>query len=152
MRRPHRNIVRDVIAADSETTALLHRAVDIQNVIGRSATDIDDERTKILLVLCEDDLRGSERIEDDVFHFERQFLHATDRVLNARAHSMDDVKIRLQSLAEHSDRIEHAVLSIDVIMLNDRMQECVLRRNADFARVHLHIFDILFVDLIAVFG
>ena len=130
---------------------MFHRAVDIQNVIGRPAADIDDERAEIFLVLREHDLRGSKRIEDDVLHFERQLFHATDRVLDAGAHSVDDVKIRLQSLAEHPDRIEHAVLSIDVIMLNDRMQEGVLRRNAHFARVDLHILDILFVDFVAVF-
>ena len=61
------------------------------------------------------------------------------------------MKIRFQFLAEHADWIEHAILSVDVIMLNDRMEERVLRRNAHFARVDLHIFDILIVDLVALF-
>ena len=99
----------------------------------------------------EHDLRGGERGEDDVLDFERQFLHATDRVLNPRAHAVDDVEIGLQLLPEHADRIEHAVLPVDVIMLDDRMQKGVLRRNADFARVDLHVLDILLVDLVAIF-
>ena len=147
----HRDVVRDVIAADREDAALFHRAVDIENVIGRPAADIDDERAEIFLMLREDDLRGSERGEDDVLDFERQFFHATDRVLDPRAHAVDDVKIRLQFLPEHSDRIEHAVLPVDVIMLDDRMQKRVLRRNAHFARVDLHVLDILLVDLVAIF-
>ena len=147
----HRDVVRDVIAADREDAALFHRAIDIQNVIGRAAADIDDERAEIFLMLREHDLRGSERGENDVFHFERQFFHAANRVLNPRAHAVDDVKIRLEFLPEHADRIEHAVLPIDVIMLNDRMQERVLRRNAHFARVDLHVLDILLVDLVAIF-
>ena len=147
----HRDVVRDVIAADREDAALFHRAVDIENVIGRPAADIDDERAEILLMLGEDDLGGSEGGEDDVLDIERQFLHAADRVLNPRAHAVDDVEIGLQFLAEHSDRIEHAVLSVDVIMLDDRMQKRVLRRNAHLARVDLHVLDILLVDLVAIF-
>ena len=116
-----------MIAADGEHAALFHRAIDIQNVIGRAAADIDDERAQIFLMLREHDLRGSERVEDHVFDIERQFFHATNRVLNARAHAVNDVKIGLQFLAEHADGVEHAVLSVDVIMLDDRMQERVLR-------------------------
>ncbi len=64
---------------------------------------------------------------------------------------MDDVKIGLQLFAQHADRIKDAVLPVDVIMLNDGMEEGVLRGNADFARVDLHVFDILLVDLVAIF-
>ena len=147
----HRDIVRDVIAADCEHAALFHRAVDIEHVIGRPAADIDDERAEIFLMLGEDDLRGGERREDDILHIERQFFDASDRVLNPRSHAVDDVEIGLQFLAEHSDRIEHAVLPVDVIMLDDRVQKRVLRRDAHFARVDLYVLDILLVDLVAVF-
>ena len=102
-------------------------------------------------MLGEHDLRGGERGEDDVLHFQRQFLHATDRVLNAGAHAVDDVEIRLQLLPEHADGIEDAVLPVDVIMLDDGMQERVLRGNAHLARVDLHVLDVLLVDLVAVF-
>ena len=64
---------------------------------------------------------------------------------------MNDVEISLKLFAEHANRVEDAALSVDVIMLNNRMQERVLRRNADFARVDLYIFNILVVDLIAFF-
>ena len=37
-------------------------------------------------------------------------------------------------------------------MLNNGMKECVLRRNAHFARIDFYIFDILLVDFIAVLG
>ena len=102
-------------------------------------------------MLGEHDLRGRERGEDNVFHFQWQFLHATDRVLNPGAHAVDDVKIGFQFLPEHANGIEHAVLPIDVIMLNDGMQKGVLRRNADLARIDLHILDVLLVDLVAIF-
>ena len=35
-------------------------------------------------------------------------------------------------------------------MLNDRVQKCVLRGNADFARADLYVFDVLLIDLISI--
>ena len=64
---------------------------------------------------------------------------------------MNDVEIGFELFAEHANRVEDAALSIDVIMLNNRMQERVLCRNADFARVDLYIFNILVVDLVPLF-
>ena len=63
---------------------------------------------------------------------------------------MNDVKIGLQFLTEHANGIEHAVLPIHVIMLNDGMQKGVLRGNADLARVDFHILDVLLIDLLVV--
>src|SRR5204862_6347931 len=104
----HRNIICDVIPADRETTALFHRAVDVQNVIGRAATDVDDERAEIFLMLSQYDLRGSERAEDHIFYFERELLDPADRDLNPRPHAVDDVEVGFEFFAEHADRIQNA--------------------------------------------
>src|SRR4029077_3713090 len=37
----HRNIVRDMVAADGKTTALFYRAVDIQNVVSGPSANVD---------------------------------------------------------------------------------------------------------------
>src|SRR4029077_20861799 len=47
----HGDVVRDVIADNTENPALLHRAVRVEDVIGRAAADIDDEGTEAFLVL-----------------------------------------------------------------------------------------------------
>src|SRR5262249_13330381 len=47
---------------------------------------------------------------------------------------------------------QHAVLSIDMIMLDNGMKECVLRRNAHLTRIDFYVFDILLIDFIAVLG
>jgi hypothetical protein len=39
-----------------------------------------------------------------------------------------------------------------VITLDDRVEKCVLRRDADFARVDLHVLHILLVDLFPIVG
>src|SRR6187200_1454304 len=108
-----------MVAADREDAALFYRAIDIKNVVAGPTADIDDERPEIFLVLGQDYLGGSERGECHILDFQRQFLHATDRVLNPRSHSMDNVEIGFEPLPKHPDGIEHPLLPIDVIMLDD---------------------------------
>src|SRR5437773_3030948 len=64
---------------------------------------------------------------------------------------MDDMKIGLQFLPEHPDRIKHAVLSIDMVMLDDLVEESVLGRDTHLTRVNFYILNVLLIDLIAVF-
>ena len=63
---------------------------------------------------------------------------------------MNDVKIRFQLVTKHADGIEHAILAVDVIVLNNGMEKRVLRRNAHFARIDLHVVNVLFIDFIMV--
>ena len=65
---------------------------------------------------------------------------------------MDDVKIGFQFLPKHADRIKHAILSIDMVMLDNGMEESILRRDAYLACVDFHILNVLLINLIAVFG
>ena len=60
------------------------------------------------------------------------------------------MKIGLQFLTKHANGIEHAVLPIHVIMLNDGMKKGVLRRDAHLARIDLHVLDVLLVDLLVI--
>src|SRR5213594_238138 len=55
------------------------------------------------------------------------------------------MKIRLQFLPEHPDRVQHTVLPVDVIMLNDGVEERVLSGNAYLARVDFYVVDVPFV-------
>ena len=77
------------------------------------------------LILIEQHLRGRQRIEDDVKHFRADFLDATDAVFDAGGHAMNDVKIGLQLAPEHADGIEHSIVPVDVVVLQDRMDEHV---------------------------
>jgi hypothetical protein len=87
---------------------------------------------------------------NDIFHFERQLFHAADRVLDSRPHPVNNMKIRFELFPKHPDGTQHAILAVDVIMLNDRVQECVLRRNAHLAGVDLYILDVLLIDFVAI--
>src|SRR5947199_23524 len=113
------DIIDERILLDSEHAALLYCAVDVENVIGRSAANIDHQRAQIFLMLGEHDLSGRQGTEDNVLHFKRQLFDAADGVLNPGSDAVDNVEISLHLLAKHPDRVEHAVLTVDVIMLND---------------------------------
>ena len=63
---------------------------------------------------------------------------------------MDDVKVGFQFLTEHANGIEHAVLSIHMIMLNDGVEKGVLRWNTDLAGIDLHVLDVLLIDLLVI--
>src|SRR5215212_464408 len=140
-----------MVAAHGQDSTLFDRSVDIQNVVARPATDIDDQRAEILLMLSEDHLGGGERGENHILHFKRQLLDATNRVLNPGANAMDDMEVGFQFLPKHADWIEHAVLPVHVIVLDNGMKERVLRGDAYFPRIDLHVLDVLFVDFIAFF-
>src|SRR5215471_10052808 len=139
-----------MVAAHGQTTALSHCSLGVQNVVSSSAAHINHESAKILLLLCQHDLRGSEPAKHNVLYLQRQFLHAANGVLDPCAHTVDDVKIGFQFLAEHADWVQHALLAIHLIMLNDRMQESILRGNAYLARVNFYILHVLLIDFIAV--
>ena len=140
-----------MIAADGENAALFHRSIDIKNVIGRSAANINNERAQVFLMLGKHDLSRSKRAEDHVLDIERQFLHAPDGVLNTGAHSVNDVKIGFELLSQHADGIEHTILSIDMVMLDDRMEKRVLGRYAHLARVDFYVLDVLLVNFVTLF-
>jgi hypothetical protein len=139
-----------VVAAYSQTTALSDRALRVQHIISRSSAHIDHQRTEILFLLGQHNLGRSQAAKNHVLHVQRQFFHASNGVLNPCAHAVDDVKIGFQFLPEHAGRIQHALLSVDLIMLNERMQERVLRRDTHFARINFYVLHILLINFIAV--
>src|SRR5438034_556359 len=141
-----------MVAAHCEAPALLDHAIGVQNVVARAAANIDHQSAEIFLVRRQDHLRRSKRAENHVLDVERQFFHAPDSVLNASTHAVDNMKIGLQFLPKHSDRIKDAVLPFDMVMLDDRMEKGILGRDTHLARADFYILDILFINLIAVFG
>ena len=82
-----------MVTADGKATALFHCAIGVQDVIGRPAAHIDDQRAKILLMLSEHHLRRSEPAKNNVLHVQRKLFHAANGILNACAHAVDDMKI-----------------------------------------------------------
>src|SRR4051812_4047713 len=120
-----------MVATDRETATGFRRTVHVHNVLSRPTPHVDNQGSEILLVLIEYDLRRREWIENDVEDFDIQFLDAADAVFDPRPDTMNDVKIGFELPAEHPDRIQDPVLTIDVVVLQNGVQKHVLRRDAD---------------------
>jgi len=118
----------------------------INDVVRDSPADIDHHGTGLFLGITENDLRGGDRIHHDIVHFDIELLYAANRVLNPGHHPMNDVVIGLQLGAEHPERINHALLSIDIIALDDRVQDYILLRNRDLLGLVFDIPDFFFRD------
>ncbi len=65
---------------------------------------------------------------------------------------MDDVKVSLELPSDHADRVENALLTVHVIVLNDRMQKMILRRDVDLASLDGYLLDVSIVDLVSIGG
>ena len=139
-----------MVPSNRDDAALLDRAVHVHEVVNGAAADIDDQHAEILLVLADDNLRARQGIEHHVFHFQGDLLDATDRVLHPRADAVDDVIIRFQLRAQHADRRQHAILAVDVIMLDDGVQKRVLRGDVHITCVALDLLQIVLVDFVAI--
>ena len=60
---------------------------------------------------------------------------------------VDDMIVRLQLLAIHPEGIDHLILAIDVVVLDNRMHESVFVGNPDFAAFLFDLVEIVRSDL-----
>ena len=144
-----REIVRDVVAADAEHSALLHCAARIHDEARRAAADVHHDCARGLLVRIEHRLRCGVRGEDDVLDLDVEIDHALEAVADARGDAMHDVKVRLQLAPVHADGVQNSVLPVHVVVLENRVDEHVLRRDRRRSRRLLHSGKIAAVNLLA---
>src|SRR5262249_50632100 len=144
-----RDVIGDVITAHGKHATLLYGAIHINHEIGDSATDVDDDCSELLLILLQYSLRGRKRVDDDVSWFQFQFLHTTNRILNPCPDAVHNMKIRLQFPAQQSNGVQYAVLSIDIVVLNNRVKDAILHRQTDLASIRPHIVQILLVNFLS---
>src|ERR1700730_11980047 len=123
-----RDIIRNVVTADRKHSALFNCSIDINDKIGSSSADIDQDCSQLFLVFFQNGLSRRKRVDDHIGRLEFQFFYTTNLVLNPSADSINDVKIRLQFLPQQTDRIEDSVLPIDVVVLNNRVENAVFHR------------------------
>lgn len=103
------------------------------------------------MILIEDDLRGGEGVDHDVLDFDVGVGDTAECILNAGLDAVNDVEISFEFAAQHADRVEHAFLLIDVVVLQDGVDEPVLVGNVDFLGAGFDVLDVFVVDLFAVF-
>ena len=57
------------------------------------------------------------------------------------------MKVSLELPSDHADRVENALLTVHVVVLDDGMQKMILSRNVDLACLDGHLLDVSIVNL-----
>ena len=148
--QPQGNVVADMIAAHGQHAAMPDDSVFVDDIIGDSAADVDDDRAKLFLMFVENRLGGGQGVDDDLIDLDPALPNAAQRILHACADAVNDVEVRLELSSHHPDGVENALLAIHVIVLNDGMQKMVFGRDVDFASLHGHLLHITIVNLVAI--
>ena len=143
------NVVGDVVAPDGQNARVHHCAVAKKDVIGRSATDVDDQSAELPLAMVEDGVRGGHRTHHNVVDLEVGLADAAQVVLDARLRTVHDMELGLEPAPDHAERTGHALLPVDVVALDDGVQEHIAGRNRDLEGALLDLVDVLVLDLVA---
>ena len=136
-------VVGNMVAADRQHAGVLDDAVGIDDVIGRAAADVNDQRAEFLLLVGQQRERRGEAVEDDFVHLQLQAFDEADGVLQAVGVAVDDVNVHFQPRAEHADGIGDAVLAVHEKMLADGVDDVVFRGQIDRLGVLDHVLHVV---------
>ena len=140
------NVVGHMIAANRNAARSGDHAAEVERVIGRAATDVDDQGAIFAVLAVERHLRGGNRRKDDVVDLERHFPDELDAVLDARADAMDDMEIRLHGFAKEPHRRGRVLQPIEPVVADDRVDVNMVGRDVDLAGNRAILFDMLGAD------
>ena len=132
-----------MVAADREHAGVLDDAVGIDDVIGRAAADVNDQRAEFLLLVRQQRERRGEAVEDDFVHLQLQAFDRADGILQAVGVAVDDVHIHFQARAQHADRVGDAVLAVHEKVLADGVDDVVFGGQIDRLGVLDHVLHVV---------
>ena len=136
-----------MVAADRQHAGMLDDAVGIDDVFGRAAADVNDQRAEFLLLVGQQRQRGGQAVEHDVIHLQLQPLDRANRILQPVQIAMHDMHVHLDARAEHAHRVGDAVLAVHQKMLADGVDDVVLGGQVDRLGVLDHVLHVVFRDL-----
>src|SRR4029077_1406689 len=85
---------------------------------------------------------------NDVLDVETGAVHALDDVLDRGLGAGDDVRLNLEPVARHADRVSHSVLSVDGVGARDDVDNLAVGRDADGPAGFDHALDVVLADLV----
>src|SRR5207253_247165 len=110
---PLREVVGDCTAAPGNGREVTHFAVTENRQLRGAAAEIDECNANILFIVCDDGLRGSERLVNGRVDLVAGTTDRFAQVLRCGDRAGNDVDFRLESCAGHADWITNARLVID---------------------------------------
>ena len=90
------DVVGDVIPSHGNTARCRDSAFQIQHIIRSATTDIDDQRTSILMLSIQCHLSCRDRSKYDVVYIKRNFPHTLNAILNTGPHAVHNVKVNFE--------------------------------------------------------
>ncbi len=123
---------------------MFHHAINIDDVVGRAAANIEHDRAHLLLLRRQQSQRGSQAGENRLIHFQLHPLDQADGVLDAVEVAVNHVHVHFQPLTQHAHGIGNAVLAVHNEMLPDRVERSVFGGQIDSPGV---LDDVLLVVL-----
>ena len=140
-----------MVAADGDHTALANGPVFINNVVGYPAADINNNNAGCFFLVIQDGVSGRHGVDHYVFHVDSNFADAADGALDPVYDAVNDVIIGFQFRATDPDRVDHALATIDIVLLQDGVKDVVVLRQTDFLVFRGDIFDFLLRDFAPAF-
>lgn len=147
----HGDVIGDLVAGDRDHRGMADRAFGEDRDIGGAAADIHQAHAQFLLVLGQHRIGRGQLLEDDVVDLEAAAAHALLDVLRSIHRAGHHVHLGFQAHPGHAQRLAHAFLVIDHVILGQGMQHPLVRRDRhrlggiqypfDIRRVHLAIAD-----------
>ena len=104
------HVAHEVIAADIQHVRVTRRRFQVDRQVGRAAADVDQRDAGLALVIGQHRLGRGQRLEHEIVDLQAVVVDAVDQIGDGRRRAGDDAGIHLQSVAEHADRVQDALL------------------------------------------
>src|SRR5487761_221165 len=127
-------IVREMVAADGDRRGVPHDASGKNNQLRSATANVEQTTTKLALVLREACFGGREWLEHCIADDYAGLVHRIHDILRRGCGRSDDVNVRFQSLAHHSDGVANVILRVDVKFLRQDVKNFAIVRQADVFR------------------
>src|SRR5207245_9794381 len=102
--------------------------------VGRLAPGVGQGDAELAVLLVKRRLGRGQGREHELVDLDARALHALREVLDARRRGRDDVRLDLQANRGHTDRVAHALLTVDDVAARYHVKDLPRDRDGDAAR------------------
>src|SRR5581483_7681259 len=129
-----RDVARHVVAAHRQRGIVARGALVVDHDRGVAGADVDEAGAEVDLLRREHAFTRGEAGAHDVVDVEARAVHALHHVLDRGLRARDDVRLHLEALARHADRVAHALVAVDRVGARDDVHDLAIGGDADRAR------------------
>jgi len=136
----------------SFTSTRSARAVKEDRQIGSAAPDVDHRHPEILFGTGQHRLAGGQRLQHQIIYLDPSLLDGLVQIHDLRLRGGDDVRLDLEAVTGHPERIVDPVLAVHDVLARDHMQHLTIVRQGLRARGLDRPIDVILGDLVHIRG